>query len=422
MSLGNIVKKEVKELITPGIIISMLVMALIFVMMGQMIGGIEEGIRQKPVIGLIVNDNGELSDVAEKILYDNATIVYNGTDVDEGLDVIEEEGGLALLIIHSNFTSNIYNNKSGEIEIHWIMRGVGLADAISPTAVEWLIYLVNNSISEYIIDHNTTINSSVTLNPISRNETTIVKGIETKNLSPSQIGGMISAQTLMTPIIMMMVILMTGGMVLSSMGMEKENKTLETLLTLPISRGSIVAGKIIGSAVVGLVMAGIYMSGFVYYMNAIQGRSNINLEDYGLALGPFDYILVGISVFMAIMAGLALCMLLGTFVKNFKSAQTLTFPVTALAMIPMFITMFMDFDTSPMSIQVILFIIPFSHPMMAQRALIFDNYLLVLAGIVYSAIFAFITISIAVWIFKSDKLLVGRIKTDEKKKFGKLFR
>jgi len=125
---------------------------------------------------------------------------------------------------------------------------------------------------------------------------------------------------------------------------------------------------------------------------------------------------------MAIMAGLALCMLLGTFVKNFKSAQTLTFPITALAMIPMFITMFMDFDTSPMSIKVILFIIPFSHPMMAQRALIFDNYLLVLAGIIYSAIFAFITISIAVWIFKSDKLLVGRIKTDGKKKFGRLFR
>ena len=165
MSLGNIIKKEVKELITPGIIVSMLVMALIFVMMGQMIGGIARVGRQKPVIGLIDNDNGELSDVAEKILYDNATIVYNGTDVDEGLEVVEEEGGLALLIIHSNFTNNIYNNKSGEIEIHWIMHGVGLADAISTTPVESLIYRVNNSISEYIIDHNTTINSSVTLNP-----------------------------------------------------------------------------------------------------------------------------------------------------------------------------------------------------------------------------------------------------------------
>lgn len=422
MSLGNIIKKEVKELITPGIIVSMLVMALIFVMMGQMIGGIARGILVKPVVGFIDHDEGELSDIVTEILYNNATVVYNGTDVDEGLDVIEEEGGLALLIINSNFTSNIYNNKSGEIEIHWIMRGVGLADAISPESVEWLIRKINYNISKYLIEHNTTINSTITLDPLSRNETTIVKGIETEDLTPSEIGGMISAQTFMTPIIMMMVILMTGGMVLSSMGMEKENKTLETLLTLPISRGSIVTGKIIGSAVVGLLMAGIYMSGFVYYMNALQSRSTINLEDYGLALGPFDYILVGISVFIAIMAGLALCMLLGTFVKNFKSAQTLTFPVTALAMIPMFITMFMDFDTSPTSIQVILFIIPFSHPMMAQRALIFDNYLLVLAGIVYSAIFAFITISIAVWIFKSDKLLVGRIKTDEKKKFGRLFR
>jgi ABC-2 type transport system permease protein len=113
------------------------------------------------------------------------------------------------------------------------------------------------------------------------------------------------------------------------------------------------------------------------------------------------------SLFLSLIAGLALCMLLGTFAKNYKSAQTLTFPITMLAMIPMFLTMFMDFNTLPVAIKVFIFAIPFSHPMMASRALIFDDYLLVIGGIIYVAIFAMVTISIVVWVFKTDRLLTG---------------
>jgi ABC-2 type transport system permease protein len=103
-------------------------------------------------------------------------------------------------------------------------------------------------------------------------------------------------------------------------------------------------------------------------------------------------------------------MLLGTFAKNYKSSQTLTFPITMLAMIPMFITMFTDFDTLPLAVKIFTFAIPFSHLMMASRALLFDDYLLVIGGIVYVAIFALITISIVVWVFKTDRQLTGSTK------------
>ncbi|MCK5030169.1 MAG: ABC transporter permease, partial [Thermoplasmatales archaeon] len=115
-------------------------------------------------------------------------------------------------------------------------------------------------------------------------------------------------------------------------------------------------------------------------------------------------------------AALALCMLLGTMAKNYKSAQTLTFPVAMLAMIPMFITMFADFDTLPLALKGLLFAIPFSHPMMASRALIFNDYVLVIGGIIYVLIFAIVTISIVVWVFKTDRLLTG--STRAKKLFS----
>jgi len=130
-----------------------------------------------------------------------------------------------------------------------------------------------------------------------------------------------------------------------------------------------------------------------------------------------DFILVGISLFITLIAALALCMLLGTFAKNYKSGQTLVFPVTMLAMIPMFITMFIDFDTLPLAGKGLLFAIPFSHPMMASRALIFDDYLLVIGGIIYVSIFAAIMIILVVWVFKTDRLLTGSTSEKWKKLF-----
>ncbi|MBE3139977.1 MAG: ABC transporter permease, partial [Thermoplasmata archaeon] len=195
-----------------------------------------------------------------------------------------------------------------------------------------------------------------------------------------------------------------------SMVLEKENKTLETLLTLPVKRTSIVTGKIVAAAVIGLLLAIIYMIGMQFYFSGFQFSAGLNLASYGLVITSMDFIWIGVSLFITLIAGLSLCMLMGTFAKNYKSAQTLTFPITMLAMIPMFITMFADFDTLPLALKIFTFAIPFSHPMMAPRALLFHDYTLVIGGIVYVAIFAIVTISIVVWVFKTDRLLVGTTK------------
>ena len=110
-------------------------------------------------------------------------------------------------------------------------------------------------------------------------------------------------------------------------------------------------------------------------------------------------------------------MFIGTLAKDYKSAQTLVFPVTMLAMIPMFVTMFVDFDTLPFALKGLIFAIPFSHPMMASRALLFDDYILVVSGIIYISIFSIIMIGLVVWVFNTDRLLTGSIR---RKKYWKI--
>ncbi len=409
MSLGVIIKKEIKELLTLGTILPVLVLSLIFGSMGNMIGGIEEKMAETPILGLINNDTGAYSDFLTTYFENHSTLVYTGNNPEEGIARVQDEGGVALLIIPSTFSSYIHHNQSGIIQVHWVMKGAGIMDSISSGVVDTLLADMNYQLSQRLIDTEAGVNSTLILNPLTKNETTIFKGKEMPGVSPGMVSSMLSSQSIMVPIVIMMIIIMAGGTVISSMGLEKENKTLETLLTLPVNRASIVAGKIAGSAIVGLIMAVIYMVGFGYYMQSLTA-SELDLEKYGLALGWGDYLLVGLSLFVTILAGLSLCMILGTFAKNYKSAQALTFPITGLAMIPMFLIMFKDFDTLPIIGQIVLFMIPFSHPMMAMRALMFDDYVLVIGGIVYVTVFTIIAIAIAVYIFKTDRILTGRMK------------
>jgi len=420
-ALGNIISKELKELLTPSAIIPIIVIALIFGSIGSSMESIQEGLEEKPTLGFIDEDNSKLSHVITTYLNNNTDVIFNSTDISDksiGLDKIKEKDGIALIVIKQNFSKNIFNNSQGDIQLYWIMKGGGIFDTISSDVVEGVLYSSSQEISKILIGENTKVNSTIALWPTKRIDTTYFKDREI-GLSPSTISGMLASQSTFMPIIIMMLIIFAGQMIISSMALEKENKTLETLLTLPVKRTSIVTGKIAASAFIGLLFAIIYMIGMNNYFQGFSGFGQMNLADYGLTLSGQDFILVGISLFITLISALALCMLLGTFAKNFKSAQTLVFPVTMLAMIPMFITMFFDFDTLPLVFKVLLFAIPFAHPMIATRALIFDNYLLVISGIIYVFIFAVITISIVVWVFKTDRLLTGSTRRKKFKLFGR---
>ncbi len=414
-SLGKIIRKEVKELLTPATLIPIIIIAVLFGSLGGVFGGVEEQLEEPPVIAVINQDGGSMSLVAMAVFNATSEVVYNGTDVQEALNVLDEKGGVSLFVIPSNFTSDIENDTAGTIEIFWIMKGAGIMDSVPGAAADANLVHVENAISATLIAGNMSNNASLILNPTLYYETTLFKGKEMTGISPPTIASVMSSQSFVMPLIVMMVIIYAGSIVISSMGSEKENKTLETLLTMPVSRTSIVFGKLIGAALVGLLMAIIYMFGMSYYFSSLMGSSSIDLAEFGLTLSMVDYVLVGISLFASLVFALALCMILGIFTKNYKAAQTMTMPVTFLAMIPMFVTMFTDVDTLPMMVKVLVLAIPFSHPMIAMRSLMFDDYGLVLGGIAYTSAVALLTMFIAVTLFKKDILLTGKISNTDKK-------
>jgi len=424
-SLGNILLKEIKELMTPATFLPIIIIALVFGSMGGVIGGIEEEFQEPPTIALINSDNGKFSQIAANVFNQTSDVQFYSSDINdknEALSNLKEKEGVALLVINQNFSSDIENGKNGTFEIYWVMQGGGILDSLSSSVVESLINFVDTSITKELISRNNgSINTTFVLKPTTRNETTYFKDKELKGISPGEIAGFLSQQSTFIPIIMMMIIIMAGQIVISSMALEKENKTLETLLTLPVKRTSIVAGKIIAAAIVGLILVVIYMFGMSGYLSSTLQlqTSATGASSFDLSLNSIDMILIGVVVFVSLVAALALCMFLGTLAKNFKSAQTLTFPIAVLVIIPMLLTMFKDFDTLPLTIKALLFGIPFSHPMMAPRALLFGDYILVFAGLIYVSIFALIMIFIVVWVFKTDRIVTGTTKFNLNKIFKK---
>jgi ABC-2 type transport system permease protein len=205
--------------------------------------------------------------------------------------------------------------------------------------------------------------------------------------------------------------------------MEKEEKTLETLLTLPVDRFSILMGKLSGSIVVAGVAAIAYMIGFNYYMgsftSAIPAGTNLDLVSLGLVPSLFGYLLLGISLFVALLSALAMAVILSAFAEDVRSAQSLVSYVYPFLFIPSFILMYVDINALPLAVKVALYAIPYSHPIIASRAVTMGDYWTAVWGIVYVSIFTLAIMYVASRLFATEKVLTAKLKFRGLRKRGK---
>lgn len=428
--MTSIIRKEVRELLTPGSVISVLVMVVLFAGLGGLIGGEVDSAAELPTFGFVVDEDGQYYNdwnpydvLCNETNYgaeaDSKIILMDSAYGDDEAILAEmrEKGITSVLALPDadSFRESMTNDTQVTMKQYYLYEPTGLFGTVSSSVLSSVVSILNTSLSQEIMSSaGTGLDYDFVTNPIvsgTNDVSTIVDGEVHTGITPSDISNEITSQTLMIPIVIMIIIMMVGSIVISSMGSEKENKTLETLLTMPIKRTSIVSGKIVAAAIVGLVYGLAYMVGMSIYMGSmtgtIAGSSSVNLEDLGMSLDILDWFLIMVSMFLAIVCALGICMILGAFAKNYKSAQTMTMPLSILAMIPMFIIMFTGWYGSGGVLQAITFAIPFSHPMMAMQALMYGDMTLVLGGIAYMAVFALVSILITVRLYNSDILITG---------------
>jgi len=223
------------------------------------------------------------------------------------------------------------------------------------------------------------------------------------------------SQSIMLPIMMMIMLMFAIQMAATSIALEKEQKTLETLMTLPVGRMTILTGKLAGSIVVAVAGAVSYMIGFGYYMNAAFGfapeMTSMSLGEAGIGLQPLGYLLLGVAIFVTLVSGLALAISLAVFTDNVRSAQSLTGFLVIPVIIPAIILMFTDLSMLPPAVRWILLVIPYTHSIVASKAAFLGNYAAVAGSIAYISVFTVVVLYVAARIFSTERVITARIRS-----------
>ena len=423
--LLNIIIKEVKELVRdPKILLGMIIVPLImFPLMGFAVQtSVESATKgiEKTSIAVIDQDNGTVAVALENYLtLLNFTVTQLNVPVNQAIAEIQDTNVTNLLVIPQGFSQNITENGTATLTIYTPFEGGGgIAASTRSSAINGLI----SSFENMIVDQRMTegfpgANATEILNPIQLSEKSIVKG-KSADVSPDTLFSLMMSQAIAMPVGIMTLLIFAMQLASTAVASEKEEKTLETLLTMPINRTTILAGKLTGSIIVAIVGALAYLVGFSYYMSAYTNMiptGTVDLAALGLEPTLASYAIIGVSLFMALLSALALAISLSVFADDVRGAQALVGPLIILFIVPMIFSMFTDIYTLPFPISIILLAIPFTHAMLATNVAFTGNYIGAIGGIIYMAIFTIIVLYIASRLFGTEKILTAKLRF---KRFG----
>jgi ABC-2 type transport system permease protein len=419
--LFNVIVKEVKELVRdPTLLLGMIIVPLIiFPLMGfafqTSMKAAEESMGNIS-IAVMDLDKGTIAENLTNFLTTwNVTIAkINDLNFTEAVNYVEQSNLTGLIVIPLNFSNNITGGVKAELDVYTVFRGGGVAESTGFSRISDLLKsfeesLVFQKIGEEIPEED----PKTVLNPIDMSEKSIVKG-KGVDIPPSVLFGLMMSQSMGMPIGIMMLLIFAMQLAATSVASEKEEKTLETLLTLPINRLTILAGKLTGSIIVAVVGAIAYIVGFTYYMGSFMGiipaEIGVDLGAIGLAPTLLSYLLLGASLFVSLISALALAISISVFAEDVKGAQALVGPLSMLLIFPMIFMMFTDIYALPFPLMIVLLAIPFTHPMLASKVAFTGDYLTAVMGIVYVSIFTIAVLYIAARLFGTEKILTAKLK------------
>jgi ABC-2 type transport system permease protein len=407
----NILVKEIKELVRdPKILLGMIIVPLImFPVLGALMGySIQSAQEQaeKATIVVVNNDGGDWSEsFIDYLNYSIKVAIVNNTTLDNDtvLKLLSDYNTTQLIEIPNGFSANITEYDEGNIKInatlnfYGVFSGGGIFQEVGSA-------IIDNLVSGF--------NRLVAPNAVYTFKSTIIKGEIQKNVDPGMLSTLMLSQAIAMPITIMILLTYSMSIAATSVAMEKEEKTLETLLTLPMDRFAILMGKLSGSILVAAVGAVAYMVGFNYYMGSFTSSigATVDLVSLGLVPSLFGYLLLGISLFVTLLSALALAVIMSAFSEDVRGAQSLVGNITPIIIIPALVLMYVDINALPLAIKILLYALPFSHPIIAAKAVTMGDYLTVIFGIVYVAIFTLVIMYAASRLFATEKILTAKLK------------
>ncbi len=409
----SIVAKELKELIRdPKILVGMIVLPLVmFPVLGLVLGyaqqsAIEEA--QKSTLIIINNDGGNWSQTfIEYVQFVAKPTVLDNVDPQQFVSQgsLSKYNSTAFLEIPPGFSENITRHMNSNPNVTAVLNAYGVFQGGN---------VFSGLGATFVTGYASGFNRIVAPDVLTTVQSTIIKGEIQQGVDPTQLSSLMMAQTIAMPITIMILLTYAMQIAATSVAMEKEEKTLETLLTLPVDRFAILMGKLSSTIIVAGAAAVAYMIGYNYMFSSItygvQTGAAIDLVRLGLVPTALGYTILGISLFVTLFAALALAVIMSAFSSDVRGAQALIGYVYPIIFIPSLAMLYLDINTLPDILKVVFYAIPFSQPILASKAIVLGDYLTPALGIVYVAIFTIGIMYLASRLFATEKILTAKLR------------
>ncbi len=453
MKFGNLLKKELRELITLQAMMGMIFTMVLLIVMGQIMGGaMEEGFDTST----ITLCNKDTSAFTEDVL---ATIQESGHTTINFVDIQSEDYAAELerldlknvVIIPEGFGNSVtVEKKPAQIQFVSQMQNGGFAGTMSTISASDVISVIQDvCMDEVLLENYGLTESDIELirDPLELVEYTTLNG-KTSKVSVMELTAVTMMQSMIAPMAIFFLLMMASQMIMTAISTEKIDKTLETLLSAPVSRLSVLGAKMVAAVISALLNAAFMIVGFALYMIGMMGGAveeitassmmevtNMPIDasaleqvtslpqamaELGLTLSPLSYVLFAVQLFLTLAIGLAISLILGAMATDIKSVQTLTMPIMIAVLIPFFITMFVDINEIGGVLKLVAYAIPFTHTYTALTNLMNGDMMLFWGGLAYQLVFFVVCMILAVKVFTTDKLFTMSVNFDAgMKKRGK---
>jgi len=368
---------------------------------------------EKRTIYVVNNDLNKYSEIAINYIKEKGfeVKVFENADAKEVLSEVEEAD--VIIEFPEGFSYNLSNELKARILTYASIKGLSIGGYAVLGKVSGLINEISAYLSKVLVKEVAgNVNPEFILDPIASEPHMFVSG---KEVPETFIGmlGFFSAGIIVAPLVL---VATTIGVSSSMIAVENEERTLEVLLTLPISRFKILLSKLIGVVILVLIATLSFIVGFTFYITApMMAFEELPGSEGGPSFEPspiltlFDIqtiVLTGIAVFFTLIAVGALGLLLGSIAPDVRTAQTYIGPLSFIVFIPGMMLMFLDLSKFTILAQIVLIAIsPFISPILVFKSLFEGMPWIAYASLTWTIAFTLIMVAIAAKFMETEKIL-----------------
>lgn len=402
--LSALLEKEVKDLLRdPRIYIGLLIPLLIFPIMGVVMSATLEPVVKGPpslTIGLVDQDGTRTSFSVREFLENYGLRIETFEDVRSAISSELD----AVIVIPEGFEREILSQRSPTLSVYFLFKNLDLYDSSRFNALEGVLMQLNDHMSTDIILKLGDVDPNFVKSPLNFREGSVLKGKEL-TISPSVLMSQMFGQSFFIPLIVFMLSIVVAQIAATSTAVENEEKTLETLLSLPVDRTSILTAKLLASTIIAVIGTTIYMVGFQFYMSGFS----FLMQSEKVALGPPSlqvYLLLAVSLILAILFMTSLGIVIGALSNDVRIANSFLPVLIIPIMIPAFVLMFGgSIESLPLAFRLAMLALPTTYPMALSRSMLTGNVPIeTILGIPYSVLITLAVIYLASKLLEPERL------------------